>query len=589
MKAKKLIALFLAMAMIVSLAACSSSSSDSTSSDASADSTDDTEEETTASEPVYGGSVTLYYTSDIDVNFDPTIGDNQGYNLWMETLFTYDVNMSWDGDYTCIDTSYDYTYMTGQLASGWEWDEENGVLTVYIRDDVYYQDKEPYNGRQFVASDVKWSYDRTLGIGSGYDEPYEATEDWSSYLSYIEYIECPDDFTVEFYFYEDQANEVNLAQFFTVYLSCIGPEWDELTDEQKSDPDYACGTGPYILESITAGESVTLVKNENYYGTDTRAGYEGNQLPYIDEITFVYVSDSTNAATQFISGDIDFVGGRTTVFSDSEIAQIDASGIEYYTHSNLSSRTEIIMLRCNCEPFSDINVRKALQYAIDVEAIMTDYYDQEYELVGFLSSNLSYAWEWTEEMIEEYTYNPDKAVELLEEAGYSDGMEFTVVVSSDNDSDLFYYVASTYLAEVGITMNIEVVDSFMEAKTIGNDETDTRSTAGTGLTGTTPRIGDAGAKTYTYDDQWGSAIWCSDETWEAMCEAADASTTLEEFYEANTELDEYFLAQHWTCRLSSPKILTEFYSSRLQGMADGDALYDPTLMATFLMNMWVSE
>ena len=83
MKAKKLIALFLAMAMIVSLAACSSSSSDSTSSDASADSTDDTEEETTASEPVYGGSVTLYYTSDIDVNFDPTIGDNQGYNLWM--------------------------------------------------------------------------------------------------------------------------------------------------------------------------------------------------------------------------------------------------------------------------------------------------------------------------------------------------------------------------------------------------------------------------------------------------------------------------------------------------------------------------
>ena len=199
-KMKRLLALFLAMAMIISLAACSSSSSsDSTSSDASADSTD-TEEETTASEPVYGGSITLYYTSDIDVNFDPTIGDNQGYNLWMETLFTYDVTQSWDGDYECIDTSYDYTYMTGQLASGWEWDEENGVLTVYIRDDVYYQDKEPYNGRQFVANDVKWSYDRTLGIGSGYDEPYEATEDWVSYLDYIDYIECPDDFTVEFYF-----------------------------------------------------------------------------------------------------------------------------------------------------------------------------------------------------------------------------------------------------------------------------------------------------------------------------------------------------------------------------------------------------
>ncbi len=84
-------------------------------------------------------------------------------------------------------------------------------------------------------------------------------------------------------------SEVSLSEFIIAQVNITGPEWDTLTDDQKLDWHYACGTGPYILTEYVADNHYTFAKNENYYDYDER--YPENKLPYLD--TIKYEGEST--------------------------------------------------------------------------------------------------------------------------------------------------------------------------------------------------------------------------------------------------------------------------------------------------------
>lgn len=586
-KATRRIAALLSVSALLSLTACGGPIEQTPSTSPSASTpTESQTAEVLSTEPSYGGSVTLYYNSDINAYYDPAINDTACYALWLESLFAYDVTTPTDefqiqGDY--IPSSC----LTGQIADTWSWDEEAATITVNLRQDVYFQDKEPYNGRQLVASDVKWSYDRILGIGSGYDEPLECEADWASRLTMIESIECPDDFTVVFHL--STNTEVAYETFQTTFLKIGGPEWDTLTAEQQSSLEYASGTGPYIVTELVAGSSVTLVKNENYYDTDDR--YPENKLPYLDEINFVYIADSTNIVSQFTSGTLDWFGYRANLINDSEAAQIAASGVSYIKQDYSVSQPESIALRCNTEPFNDIRVRQALQYAIDLETLNTSYFGNEVSaVIPALWNPTLTDWctigTWSDELLEQYTYNPEKAKQLLEDAGYGDGFEFTVVISPDNDVDLFTYVNSTYFAPLGITMNLETVSNFFEAKTIGNDEHDTRSSASTGVAATSSLTA---AQNQTLDGGWASALWNGDAEYASLLDSLANATTLADQNQYAQEADLYYAEQHWAVHLSGLKTVSEFFSTRLQGYGEGNRLYSGKTFGTVVSHMWVSE
>ena len=143
---------------------------------------------------------------------------------------------------------------------------------------------------------------------------------WKEDLAFVEQVTCPDGedgFTVVFTFAEGERTEVNVATFKTKFIKIGGPEWDTLTEDQQASIDYACGTGPYLLTELVNGTSVTLTRNENYYGTDPRPGFEGNKLPYIDTVKFIYIADSTNIVSQFTSGSLDWFGSRNNLINDS--------------------------------------------------------------------------------------------------------------------------------------------------------------------------------------------------------------------------------------------------------------------------------
>lgn len=587
MKMKKLLALLLALAMVFSLAACGgtqqsdgqteSNDGESTSADIENSSepnleneNESTGSETTESEPVYGGSLTMYWR-EIENYYEPAMLTTYGYgSFWMESLWTIDLSSdnAYDGSYVT------YDQLIGQIADTWTFDEDAGTLTVNIRDDIYFQDKEPVNGRQLVAEDVKYTYDRVLGTGSGFTSPVETENDWVAELYMVDSITTDGDYTVIFQFKDEYHNEIAMNDFMVCFLMITSHEWDECDQTWE----YAYGTGPFILTGTEIGTTLELTKNENYYGTDER---NGNALPYLDSVTLVEIDDSSTRLSQFLAGQVEWLSHTSAVLSTAEIAQLTASMDEdaYNTYVYEVGRPYGITLRNDVAPFDDIRVRAALQMALPLEEIHTGYFQYDYDLnvPGLWTPSLTdYIWEQSDEVAAEYTYNPERAKELLAEAGYPDGFEFEIVVCSlVTDVDL-YVLAATYFSEIGVTMNITTIGDIMEMISINTSETEERA-----MNTTYGGQETLAAAVMIYSEKYGSNYGLRHhcEEFEDAIDAYNSATTMEERIEAAQTMDELFVTNHWVICLGGISDYFEFVSSSIQG-------YQGTRIVT---NNWVGH
>ena len=593
-KYQKLLAGVLAASMMAAMAGCGSggastpASSGSPAASTGGASTSAAANTTapTAGDPVYGGNLTCYYSSDIDAYFDPAIGDTVIFNQFLEGLWSYDTSSG----FAAVSDNMPSKALKGQLAKEWTVDEAAATLTVTLRDDVHFQKLDDqydyYGGRQLVANDVKWTYDRLCGLGSGYDTPLETESNWAGLLKMLVSVDAPDDQTVVFHL--TSGDEVTVENFMTQFIKIGGPEWDTLTEDQKTDYHYACGTGPFLLKEFESGQRVVLEKNPDYYGTDER--YPENKLPYLDTITFQYIADSTNIVTQFTSGKLDWFGYRANVINDSEAAQIAASGVSYYTLDIPSAQPEYLALKSNAAPFDDIRVRQAMQLAINLDEVHSAYLglDGDVQLSGLwnpVRTEWSTVDTWDQDLKDSYSYNPEKAKELLKEAGYEDGFTFTVVLSgSDNDFDL-WELCREYWSAIGVKLEIETVDNFMEAKTIGTNASDPRSCGSSGC-GAVNSI--TAAINQTVDGGWASSLWNGDEEYAALVNGMNTATTLAEQTDMAQKADKTYAEQHWSINLTGMKMMHEYCSSRVAGVPEDSRLYSGKSSNVFAY-LWVTD
>ena len=397
-------------------------------------------------------------------------------------------------------------------------------------------------------------------------------------------VEKVDDYTVVFHL--KATTEAQIGTFMQSMINITGVEWENLTAEQQNDWHYACGTGPYVLVDYSANSFYKFEKNPNYYDYDER--YPENQLPYLDSVTLSAFGDAAAMMASFISGELDYISLDSSLSDDQgrELVSSLDGNIQVLT---FNSNASAINLKVNNEPLNDIRVRIALQKAINLEEVNSAYYG--YTTPVNLASLFIAArsdWisvdEWDDELLSEYSYDPEGAKELLAEAGYPDGFTFTVVTDPNADRDI-YELAKSYFAQIGVTMEIYQAADMNEAHQIQSDESDGRafSTHLADFESTDAALFNYATTGFAY------ATFHGDTQMDELLMAASSAKTSEEQAEAAKAADLYFSQQHWVIALSGTTQKHEYLSAKIGGLKNGERISYSHFMKTFLARIWNSE
>ncbi len=306
------------------------------------------------------------------------------------------------------------------LAKSWEIQDGGTLYRFHLREGVRF-----HNGKSFTADDVLFTLNRARG--------QEVTVPNPEYFEPIEEIRAPDQLTVEIELSAPRSSFLfNMARGDSVVLP----------RGIKNPSTEPVGTGPFEFVDWKRGDSVTLRRFDDYYD---------KELPYLDKVVFEFISDPSTRIAGLKSGRIDAIAylnspeNALNIQEDSSLKVLE--GVTTW---------EVIMGMNNSrKPFSNSLVRQAINYAIDREEVLEGAAFGFGEPVGSLMSpsNPDYVdLSWL------YPHKPDKARELLERAGYSDGFEATLTLPATYDLSLRSgKVVADQLKEVGIELEIEKI------------------------------------------------------------------------------------------------------------------------------------
>ena len=355
--------------------------------------------------------------------------------------------------------------MRGSLAESWEQPNPN-TYVFHIREGIHWHDKAPMNGREFVAEDVVFNWHRMVGMGEF--TAVGGSPNQTLKAIPFESITATDRYTVEFKTTAPQSGLLHtlLVHHATwVYPPEAIEEHGDLQDWRNS-----VGTGPYMLTDVVEGSSITWTKNPEYWRFDEK--YPDNRLPYIDELTALFMSDTATIDAGLRSGSLDFIGlpgGCGAQIDSIDRADALSKSNPELELTEFSQRAEnAISFKLMEPPFNDVNVRIAMQLALDLETINDTFYKgyasaTPQTLLGDAHVGYSVPFdEWPDDVKEEYTYNPQRAEQLLDEAGYprgADGIRFKTDFLLIDTFDLDYpQLAATYFDAIGVEVEFNVLD-----------------------------------------------------------------------------------------------------------------------------------
>jgi len=331
-----------------------------------------------------------------------------------------------------------------------EVEEEDGSLVVTLKEAV-----SSY-GNTLTAEDVKWSFERALALNPV-----------AQFIASVGQIDAENPVTVV----DDRTARINVtapnpytrAALTLMDLSPI--DYTEVqqyvTDEDPWAQEWlATNTatfGPYVSTSFTPGEQLTLQSNPNWV--------EGE--PAYKDVVIQAVADSSSRLQLISTGEVDYALG----LQPDQFTSLDgADGVDTTTRRS----NTLIMLELNqkFEPFQDERVRQAIAYAIDRDSIVSGAMQGQATVQGnFISKGVGQP-----TAPEPFTYDPDRARELLAEAGYADGLEFPLYITVSRPGPYAEQIAvllEQQLSDVGISADITPVaaaSEFEERKVAGEYE-----------------------------------------------------------------------------------------------------------------------
>lgn len=419
--------------LLLLTAACGGSDGSATDDGAS----DDVE----SGEPVYGGDVTYALEAE----------SSGGWCIPEAQLAISGMMVAW--------SVYDFLFVPSEddgfvpfLVESYETNADDTEWTLHIREGVRFHD-----GSELDATVVKNNIDANLGRYEGRSSLLGSFT-WSN----IDLVEVTGDMSVLI------TTKVPWPAL-PAYLYG-GARFGVMAQAQLDDPDTCdrnlIGTGPYMLEEWAVNDYLRTVRNPDYWRSDS----EGNQLPYLDSLTFRPVPDPQTRVNGLLSGQYDIMLTSSAPATESLEAAAESGEIQLI-QSSTNTEVGFMMFNQSHPPFDDQVAREAVATAIDRETY------NEVVSLGLLETASGPFPPGAPGHLEDAGYpefDPDRARELASDYEQRTGspLEFTYSHGADEDNTRSAQFLQEQLEEVGITMNLRSLEQATLINTALGDDWD---------------------------------------------------------------------------------------------------------------------
>jgi peptide/nickel transport system substrate-binding protein len=419
MKMKQFLALLLALTLTLSLTACGGqTSSDGSTSGGSSDSasTSPDTDQTTSSEPTV--STTDKTQLVVGADYEPT--DLQYYTNATDSSKIINAAI-YDTLFTNVNGE-----IVPSLATGYEYGGDDGLdLTIHLQEGVTFS-----NGDPFTAEDVLFTLQENLS-SLAVATKFASVDIAQSYAA------------------DDNTVVLKLTNYDNCLLAYLCGEYGQILDKtyvEELGEDTAIGqkpigTGPYVFDSWEVGTSITLVKNETYWGDSSNQSFES--------IKYMFYADDSVRSLELEAGNLD-IALLNTNDSITRVAGESDQGLNVYSVPLTKVGSFCMATTIADDTFQDVNKRLAVAYAVDWAAIVeTVAGATAVAATSILPSGVDGY------VNNAYEYDVDKAKEYLAAAGCPDGFSFDMEVANNQQMNLELATAiQAYLSMVGINMNV---------------------------------------------------------------------------------------------------------------------------------------
>lgn len=411
-----------------------------------------------------------------------------------------------------------------RLATSWEWSSDT-TMEFELRDDVYFS-----NGEKMTAEDVAFSIANSCVSPS--NKSFFTAFD-------AENTKAIDENTVQIGFQFPFAEALTYLSSTRGGIVCKSLYEEVGADAYAQNP---VGTGMFVLEDWTQGASLTLKRNDDYWNTE--------KIPAYSTLVFRIIGEASVRAAELEAGGID---------ASFSIANVDFDRLSFndqlvcfeepgYNHTCLQ-------MNAAKEELQDIRVREALCISLDIPAIVNAVYGTHADVAtGMCSSSIR---DYSDQG--GYTYDPERAKELLAEAGYADGFDVEVTIWPDENIESYVTIAKEQWAQVGINATINILEqvTVVERNNAGENQLS--------CSFTTAHSGTAGDALKNWGSNWIGALHMKDEYIDDMLQKGLSEMDSEKRAEIYAELQEYLWNTYYEIMFAYPHI-SFVYNKNVEGL-----------------------